>query len=89
MFVFCPGDFPFESEPTPTSADAGGGVTGSNAGCQEVGRCSARGGSQGMFITFTSIKANKAEPTAVLKPRGDVTRNLKQGYQWPQNRTCV
>ena len=32
--------------------------------------------------------ANKAEPTLALKPRGDVTRNPKQGYQWPQNRTC-
>ena len=34
-------------------------------------------------------KANKAEPTLVLNPRGDVTRNPKQGYQWPQKRTCV
>ena len=25
-------------------------------------------------------KANKAEPTLALKPRGDVTRNPKQGY---------
>ena len=28
-------------------------------------------------------KMNKAEPTPALKPRGGVTRNLKQGYQWP------
>ena len=34
-------------------------------------------------------KANKAEPTLALKPRGDVTRNPKQGYQWPHKRTCV
>ena len=34
-------------------------------------------------------KANKAEPTLALKPRGDVTRNPKQGYQWPPKRTCV
>ena len=27
---------------------------------------------------------NKAEPTLALKPRGDITRNPKQGYQWPQ-----
>ena len=33
-----------------------------------------------MYITFTSAKANKAEPTLALKP--------KQGYQWPQNRIC-
>ena len=26
-------------------------------------------------------KVNKAEPTLALKPRGDVTRNPKQGYQ--------
>ena len=29
-------------------------------------------------------KMNKAEPTLTLKPRGDVTRNPKQGYRWPQ-----
>ena len=29
------------------------------------------------------------QPALALKPRGDVTRNPKQGYQWPQNRTCV
>ena len=27
--------------------------------------------------------------TLVLKPRGDVTRSPKQGYQWPHKRTCV
>ena len=32
---------------------------------------------------------NKAEPTLALKPRGDVTRSPKQGYQWPQEWTCV
>ena len=34
-------------------------------------------------------KANKAEPTLALNPRGDVTRKPKKGYQWPQKRTCV
>ena len=33
--------------------------------------------------------ANKAEPTLALKPRGDITRSPKQGYQWPQKWTCV
>ena len=33
--------------------------------------------------------SNKAEPTLALKPRGDVTRSLKQRYQWPQKWTCV
>ena len=28
--------------------------------------------------------SNKAEPTLALKPREDVTRSPKQGYQWPQ-----
>ena len=32
---------------------------------------------------------NKAEPTLALKPRGDVTRSPKQGYQWPHKWTCV
>ena len=60
------------------------------AGRQEVGKCSTRGESWGMYITFASAKiVNKAEPTLALKPRGDITRNPKQGYQWPQKRTCV
>ena len=29
-------------------------------------------------------KRIKQTPTLALKPRGDVTRNPKQGYQWPQ-----
>ena len=32
---------------------------------------------------------NKAEPTLVSKPRGDVTRSPKQGYQWPHKWACV
>ena len=48
----------------------------------------APSGSQGIHITFAAAKANKAEPTLALKPRGYVTRNPKQGYQWPKNRTC-
>ena len=49
--------------------------------------CSTRGGSQGTYITFASAMQIR-QPTLALKPRGDVTRNPKQGYQWPQNRTC-
>ena len=33
--------------------------------------------------------SNKAEPTLALKPRGDITRSPRQGYQWPQKWTCV
>ena len=50
--------------------------------------CSTRGGSQGTYITFASGMRIR-QPALALKPRGDVTRNPKQGYQWPQNRTCV
>ena len=39
-------------------------------------------------VDVRECKANKAELTLTLKPRGD-TRNLKQGYQWPQKRTCI
>ena len=38
---------------------------------------------QGHYIRLRN--ANKAEPTLALKPRGYVTRNPKQGYQWPKN----
>ena len=39
-------------------------------------------------ISCTSPQSsNKAEPTLALKPRGDVTRSLKQGYQWPHKWT--
>ena len=55
-FVFCLGYCPFKSEPSPTSGDAWGEVTGCDAGNQEVSKCSTRGGSQGMHITFTSAK---------------------------------
>ena len=50
--------------------------------------CSTRGGSQGTYIMFASAMRLR-QPALALKPRGDVTRNPKQGYQWPQNRTCV
>ena len=56
-------------------------VTSWDAGHQEIGRYSTRGGSWGMYIMYTSAKVNKAEPTLALKPRGEITRNPKQGYQ--------
>ena len=79
------GDCLFKSEPSPTSADACGEVTSCNAGYKEVGRCSTKGGSSGMYITFTSAKTrNKAGPTLALKPRADITRNPKQGTSGPK-----
>ena len=58
------------------------------AGRQEIGKCNTRGGSRGTYITFASAMRIR-QPTLALKPRGDVTRNPKQGYQWPQKWTCV
>ena len=59
-----------------------------HAGCQEVCRCHTRGESQGMCNVTRSplLNSNKAEPTLALKPRGDVTRSPKQGYQWPHKK---
>ena len=57
-------------------------------GHQGVGRCRTRSESQGTCnVTHTPLlSVNKAEPTLALKPRGDVTRNPKQGYQWPHKK---
>ena len=59
-----------------------------HAGCLEVSRCHIRGESQEMCnIKHTPpLSSNKAEPTLALKPRGDVTRSPKQGYQWPHKK---
>ena len=35
------------------------------------------------------LSSNKAEPTLALKPRGDITRSLKQGSSGPTKRTHV
>ena len=43
----------------------------------------------GCYAGYIHQSLNKAEPTLALKPRGDVTRSPKQGYQWPQKWTCV
>ena len=66
-----------------TSATVCGDRTGGNAGHQEISNCSTRGGSQGINIMFTSAMRIR-QPTLALKPRRDITKNPKQGYQWPQ-----
>ena len=60
----------------------------SHAGRQEISRCSTRGESLGMCNATRTPppSVNKAEPTLALKPRGDVTRSPKQGYQWPHKK---
>ena len=88
-FVYCPGDCLFESEPSPTSAHACREVTG-RAPAAKRSACVAPEVDLGECTFHLPLqKANKAEPTLALKPRGDVTRNTKQGYQWPPKRTCV
>ena len=64
-----------------------------NTYVQEVGTSSTRGGSRGKvdYICLCK-KANKAEPTLVLKPGGDVPRNPKTGVQVPpppKKKICV
>ena len=55
-----------------------------------TGKCVAPEVNLGQRISCTPLQSsNKAEPTVALKPRGDVTRSPKQGYQWPHKWTCV
>ena len=79
-FVFYASGCPFDPELKHTCRE----VTGHHAGHQEVVRCSTRGGSWGMYITFASTKENKVEPTLALKHRGDITKNPKQGTSGPK-----
>ena len=79
-------------EPSPTSADACGEVTGCVPAAKrlacvvpevDLGECA---------LHLPLQKANKGEPTLVLQTnRRDLSsrRFQKQGYQWPQKRTCV
>ena len=59
-----------------------------HAGCQEVSRYHPRGESQGTcnITHMPPLSSNKAEPTLALKPRGDITRSPKQGYEWPHKK---
>ena len=46
----------------------------------------SKGESLGTYISCMPLpSANKAEPTMALKPRGDINRSPKQGYQWPHS----
>ena len=84
------GDCPFKSEPSPTYADACGEVTGCAADCQKFSMCSTRGGSPGnVHYIHRHKKWIRQKPTLALNPRGDVTRNPKQGYWQPPKRTCM
>ena len=54
-------------------------------GANQVNQKCSVGESQGTCTVtrMPPLSSNKAEPTLALKPRGDVTRSPKQGYQWP------
>ena len=80
---------PFYTEPSPTFANECGEVTGCNASHQEVGMYSTRCILGNVHYICVHKKLNKVQPTLALKPRGEITRNLKQGYQWPPERTYV
>ena len=66
-----------------------GKVTGCFAGYTHQQRCHTRGESQERISHTPPQSSNKTEPTLALKPRGDITRSPKQGYQRPQKWTCV
>ena len=86
VFVFCPGDNPFKSEPIPTSTDACGEVTGCAAGHQEVSMCSTRGGSQGTYnISISAKKSNKAEPKSGFETQRRHYQKSKTGARLAQN----
>ena len=61
-----------------------GEVTGCHAGHQEVGRCCTRGESEVYYVGFCQVQIRL--PTLALKPRGDIIRSPKQGYQWPHKK---
>ena len=54
---------------------------------QEVGPCSTRGGSQGIYLILSYIlhtPLQKRNPLWLLKLRGDVTRNPERGTSGPK-----
>ena len=56
-----------------------------HAGCQEIGRCHTRGDSE-ESVVCKGWSMQVRESTLALKPRVDVTRIPKQGYQWPHKK---
>ena len=63
-----------------------GEATSCHAGCQEVGRCCTRGESREHISHMPPSKVKIRLPTLVLKPRENITRSPKQGYQWPHKK---
>ena len=65
-----------------------GTVTGCHAGCQEVDRLHQKWFS-GNVLDVCLRKVRIRLPTLALKPRGNITKRSKQGYQWPHKWACV
>ena len=75
MFLFCPGDCPFESKPSPTSAHACGEVTNCMPAAKRLAHVTPEVDLRECTLHLPPQKANKAEPPLAMKPRGDITRN--------------
>ena len=87
-FIICLCDCPFEYKPSPTSAHACGEVTSCTPSTKRSTCVASEVDLRECTLHAPLQKVNNAEPTLALKPRGDVTRNPKQGYQWPPQKTC-
>ena len=59
---------------------------GCEVGHQEVSRCCTGGESRGTCNLYASMQVRIRLPTLALKPRGDVTKSPKHGYQWPDKK---
>ena len=80
--IFCAGDCLFDPEPIPTSAETS--MWGSNRP-QEVCRCSTRGGSLGMYITFASAKqANKGKTHSGFETQRRRQKSKNRGTSGPK-----
>ena len=80
---------PLKSEPSLTFADACGEVISCAPTTKRLAHVAPEVDLGECTLHLPLQKVNKAEPTLALNPRGDVTRNPKQWYQWPQKRTYV
>ena len=60
-----------------------------HAGCQEVGKCSTRGGLQECTLHLPPQKVNKAEPTLALNPEETSPEIQNSGTSGPKKDMCV
>ena len=72
---FCPGDCPFKSKPSPTSAHACAEVTGCSPTTKRLACVAPEVDLGECTLHLPPQKAKKVEPTLALKPRREVTKN--------------